>query len=160
MRVLIAVVMLAAMAASPAAAADYVVVTLHADVNAPADAAWAKVGGFCDISKWAGLPCELAKGTGGVGSIRRLLGGAVEEAMIGATAHSYTYGQTVGSDKDIDYHGTIAIEPTGAATSRVDYTLTYDQDRVPADKRAALHDQMNQRFVAAVQNIKKLAEAK
>lgn len=146
--------------AAPASAADYVVITLHADVNAPVDTAWAKVGGFCDIAKWADLPCELASGTGGVGSIRRLAGGAAEEPMIAATAHSYTYGQTVGDDKDIDYHGTLALEPTGPATSRVDYTLTYDQERVPADRRSAIRDQINQRFGAAVQKIKTMAEAR
>ena len=156
MRALFGTLML--VVAAPASAADYVVITLHADVNAPADAAWSRVGSFCDIAKWANLPCVLISGTGGVGSIRRLAGGVAEEPMIGATAHAYTYGQTVGSDKDIDYHGTLAIEPTGAATSRVDYTLTYDQERVPADRRGALREQMNQRFRGAVQNIKKMAE--
>ena len=156
MRALIGALMF--VAAAPASAADYVVITLHADVNAPVDAAWSRVGGFCDIAKWANLPCVLVSGTGGVGSIRRLASGVAEEPMIGASAHSYTYGQTVGADKDIDYHGTLAIEPTGAATSRVDYTLTYDQERVPADRRGAIREQMTQRFRGAVQNMKKMAE--
>jgi hypothetical protein len=155
-RTLIAGLMLGA--AAPAFAADYVTVTLHADVNAPVDAAWARVGGFCDIGKWAKLQCELISGTGGIGSIRRLAGGAVEEPMIGATAHSYTYGQTVGDSKDFDFHGTFAIEPTGPATSRVDYTLTYDESRVPADQRAGMRALLNQRFVVAIQTIKAMAE--
>jgi hypothetical protein len=78
--------------------------------------------------------------------------------MIGSTGHSYTYGQTVGDTKDFDYHGTLAIESTGAATSRVDYTLIYDQDRVPAEKRAGMRDLLLQRFTGAVQNIKAMAE--
>jgi hypothetical protein len=158
MRGLIGILALAA--AAPASAANYVVITLHADVSAPVDSAWAKVGGFCDIAKWANLPCKLSSGTGEVGSVRSLAGGAVEEPMIAATAHSYTYGQTLGDNKDIYYHGTLAIEPTGTATSRVDYTLTYDQERVPADQREAMRDQMTQRFRAAVENIKKMAEAR
>ena len=158
MRTLMAGLMLGA--AAPAVAADYAVITLHADVNAPADVAWKRVGGFCDIGKWAKIPCELVAGKGGVGSIRRLVGGAIEEPMIGATAHSYTYGQTLGEEKDYDYHGTLAIEPTGAVTSRVDYTLTYDLSRVPADRRAGLRSLLDQRFGAAVQNIKAMAEGR
>ena len=147
-------------AAVPAGAADYAVITLHADVNAPADVAWSRAGGFCDIGKWAKLQCELVAGKGGVGSIRRLAGGGIEEPMIGATARSYTYGQTLGESKDFDYHGTLAIEPTGAATSRVDYTLTYDESRVPSDQRAGVRSQIDQRFGAAVQNIKAMAEGR
>jgi hypothetical protein len=158
MRALIAGLILCASA--PACAADYVVITLHAEVDTPADVAWSRVGSFCDIGKWAKLPCELSSGTGGVGSVRQLAGGAVEEPMIGATSHSYTYGQTVGDSKDFEYHGTLAIEPTGAATSRVDYTLTYDEARVPEDKRDAMRDLLNQRFTAAIQNIKAMAEGR
>jgi hypothetical protein len=158
MRALVAGFLLCA--AAPAFATDYVVITLHADISAPADVAWAKVGGFCDIGEWANLPCELSSGTGGVGSIRRLVGGAIEEPMIGATSHSYTYGQTVGDTKDFDYHGTLAIERTGPTTSRVDYTLTYDQARVPENERTALRTLINQRFTAAMQNIKAIAERK
>lgn len=146
--------------AAPACAADYVVITMHADVNAPADAAWSRVGGFCDIGKWAKIECELVSGTGGVGSVRRLVGGVVEEPMIGATARSYTYGQTVGDNKDMEFHGTLAIEPTGAATSRIDYTLIYDQDRVPAEKRAGLRAQFNERFAPAIQTMKAMAEGR
>lgn len=146
--------------AAPACATDYVVIKLHTDISAPADVAWERVGGFCDIEKWANLPCELTSGTGGVGSVRRLAGGAVEEPMIGATSHSYTYGQTVGDTKDFDYHGTLAIEPTGPASARVDYTLTYDEARVPEKERTALRGLVSQRFTAAMQNIKAMAEGR
>lgn len=145
--------------AAPAGAADYVVVDLHADVNASADAAWAKVGAFCDIGKWAKLPCELASGTGGVGSIRKLAGGAIEEPMLAATAHSYTYGQTVGPNKGIDYHGTLALEPTGANSSRAHYTLVYDQSLLPADKRDAMKAGLL-RFQRFLDAIKQMAEAR
>lgn len=147
-------------AAAPAAAADYVVIALHADVAAPADTAWAKVGSYCDIAKWAKMPCTLVSGSGGVGSVRRLLGGIIEEPMIGATAHSYTYGQSIGMNKDIDYHATLAIEPTGPRTSRIDYTLMYDPARIAPEKRAGMADQMRKTFGPIVQNIKLMAEAK
>lgn len=145
-------------AAAPAGAADYVVVTLHADINAPADAAWSKVGGYCDIGKWAKLPCEMVSGTGGVGSVRKLAGGVIEEPMFAATAHSYTYGQTVGPNKGIDYHGTLAVEPTGARSSRATYTLIYDQALVPPDKRDAMKSGL-QRFQRFLDTMKEMAEA-
>lgn len=146
-------------AATPACAADFVVIQLHSDAKVPADTAWAKVGNFCDIAKWAKMPCQLIAGSGGVGSIRRLIGGVIEEPMIGATGHSYTYGQTVGMNKDIDYHGTLAVEPTGPATSRIDYTLTYDQSLVAPEKRAGMREQMAVRFQPFLVALKQLAEA-
>lgn len=146
--------------ATPACAADYTVIELHADAKVPADTAWARVGAYCDIGKWGKLPCEMISGSGGVGSVRRLLGGVIEEPMVAKTAHSYTYGQTIGPNKDIDYHGTLAIEPTGRGTSRINYTLIYDQARVAADKRVSMRDGMAQRFQAIVNDIKTMAEAK
>jgi hypothetical protein len=146
--------------AAPAGAADYVVIPLHIDANVSADTAWARIGTYCDIAKWAKMPCELIAGSGGVGSVRRLIGGVIEEPMVAATAHSYTYGQTVGPNKDIDYHGTLAVEPTGAGTSRIDYTLVYDQARVAADKRAGMRDGMGQRFQVFMNALKAQAEAK
>jgi hypothetical protein len=158
MRIVMAGLMLGA--AAPACAADYAVIQLHIDAKVPADTAWAKIGSYCDIAKWAKLPCELVAGSGGVGSIRKLVGGVIEEPMVAATAHSYTYGQTVGPNKDIDYHGTLAVEPTGAGTSRIDYTLTYDQSHVAADKRVSMRDGMAQRFQVFMGPLKAQAEGK
>jgi hypothetical protein len=157
MRMVIAGLMLGV--AAPACAADYVVIQLHADVKASADTAWAKVGAFCDIGKWAKLPCELASGTGGVGSIRKLAGGAIEEPMLATTKYSYTYGQTVGPNKGIDYHGTLAFEPVGKNASRANYTLVYDQSLVPAEKRDSFKAGF-QRFQGFLDTMKQMAEAK
>jgi hypothetical protein len=147
-------------AAAPACAADYAVITLHVDLDTSADVAWSKVGSYCDIGKWAKIPCELSSGTGGVGSVRKLLGGAIVEPLVGATSHSYTYSQTLGDSTDLDYHGTLAIQPTGAKTARVNYTLTYDEARVPAEKRAEKREELNKRFASAIQNIKAMAEGR
>ena len=149
-----------AMAAMPALASDYVVIPLHADIAAPADAAWARVGDFCAIETFAKLPCKLVSGTGGVGSIRSLANGVIQEPMLARTSHSYTYGQIVGPNKGLDYHGTLAIEPTGPDTSRVDYTLVYDQSLLPADKRDAMRTQLPSRFQVFVDAVKAMAEAK
>jgi len=147
-------------AASPAMASDYVVIKLGADLKVSADTAWAKVGDFCAIEAWGKLPCKLTSGTGDVGSVRSLAGGRAEEPMFGRTAHSYTYGQTVGGNKGVDYHGTLAVEPTGRNTSRLSYTLLYDQSLVPEDKRDGMRTQMPVRFQTFVDNLKKMAEAK
>jgi|TARA_B110000238_G_scaffold39601_1_gene41955 sensor domain CHASE-containing protein len=37
---------------------EYVTVELEMDINKSAEQAWAKVGEFCDITDWMGLPCE------------------------------------------------------------------------------------------------------
>jgi len=158
MRAIIVSVLL--MGAAPALAADYVVIPLHADIAAPADAAWAKVGDFCAIQTFAKLPCKLVSGTGGVGSIRSLANGVIEEPMLAQTSRSYTYGQIVGPNKGLDYHGTVAVESTGPATSRIDYTLVYDQALLPADKRDAMRTQLPSRFQVFVDAIKAMAEAK
>ena len=146
-------------AAAPGMAADYVVIQLHADVKASAETAWAKVGAFCDIGKWAKLPCELGSGTGGIGSIRKLAGGVIEEPMVAATQYSYTYGQTLGPNKGIDYHGTLAFEPAGKNASKATYTLVYDQSLVPAEKRESFKAGF-QRFQGFLDTIKAMAEAK
>jgi len=146
--------------ASPAMATDYVVIELHADVKASADTTWARIGDFCAIEKWAGLKCTLASGTGGVGSVRSLNNGVVEEPMVAHTAHSYTYSQIVGGNKGIDYHGTLAVEPAGRNASRITYTLLYDQSLVAAEKRDAMRPGMTTRFQSFVDKMKAMAEAK
>src|SRR4051812_3801853 len=146
--------------ASPAMASDYVVIELHADVKASPDTTWAKIGDYCAIEKWGGLSCKLASGTGGVGSVRALNNGVVEEPMVAHTSHSYTYGQTVGGNKDFDYHGTLAVEPAGRNASRINYTLVYDQSLVPAEKRETMPTGMRTRFQGFVDKMKAMAEAK
>ena len=148
-----------ALAAAPALAADYVVIQLHADTSVSADTAWAKIGSYCAIEQFAKVPCKLTSGTGGVGSVRSLANGVIEEPMVAQTAHSYTYGQTIGANKGIEYHGTLAVEPTGARTSRINYTLFYDQALVPADKRESFRAGLA-RFQGFVDTMKGMAEAK
>ena len=48
----------------------YVSFDLTEDVNAPADTVWARVGQYCDISKWAFPDCKLLAGDGGYASVR------------------------------------------------------------------------------------------
>ena len=75
----------AAPATPPAATwpkAEYVSIPMEIAVNKPAAEVWAKVGGYCDISKWiaAGreVPCVITSGKGEVGTVRTIAGRVVE----------------------------------------------------------------------------------
>ena len=73
-----AVSVLGATAAS--AAEDWVAVERSIDVNAPAAKVWGMIGGYCDFGKVRNIPCTYTKGTGGLGTVRKL-NNAVEEAL-------------------------------------------------------------------------------
>ena len=64
-----------------AAEPEYVTIAMEIDVAKPAAEAWAKVGGYCDISKWANLACEITSGDGGIGTVRVLDKGRVTEIL-------------------------------------------------------------------------------
>jgi hypothetical protein len=148
-------------AAASAQGADFVTIRLQVPVARPADAVWAKVGGYCAISEWLKLSCDYGSGTGDVGTVRRLRDRTVEEAMVAQTAHSYTYLQTVGSMVPFAYHGTLAVEPAGKGASVLHYTLFYDQGAMASDTvRASEKARMSTRFQTALETMKSLAEAK
>lgn len=157
MRILIGLTALAVCAATPAAAFDFVTVRRTIDVNKSAADVWAKVGGYCTISDWLKLKCAMKSGTGDVGSVR-LLNDQVEEVMVGKTATSYTYYQNLGPSAASLYHGTLDVAPTGAKTSRIIYTLVYDQQSMSAADRAAQTTRLNTAFQTAIETMKKMAE--
>ena len=58
----------AAMAGTALAAPEYTTIRLEIDIAKPAKEVWAKVGGYCDISKWLNnVDCAITSGDGGVG---------------------------------------------------------------------------------------------
>jgi len=60
--------------AAPARAADpqYMTIKMEIDVAKPAAAVWAKVGGYCDITKWLDVTdCMIKSGDGGRSVKRR-----------------------------------------------------------------------------------------
>ncbi|GGI75874.1 hypothetical protein GCM10007973_10990 [Polymorphobacter multimanifer] len=158
MRVLLAAMLLSA----PAAAADYVVVRNELIVAAPADAVWARVGGYCAIAEWLPTTCTL-EGSGEPGLVRKLVNGTVVEPMVARTARSYTYWQTVGNLAAAGLHGTLAAEPGGKKDSetRLSYTLVYDQAALASDAlRISERARLQARFAQALQSMKALAEAR
>ena len=66
----------AAMAGTALAEPEYTTIELEIDIAKPAKEVWAKVGGYCDISKWLNnVDCAITSGDGGFGTVRVLAGG-------------------------------------------------------------------------------------
>lgn len=152
--------MLLAFAGLVSAAPDYRTIHMQIDVDKPAAAVWAKVGHYCDISQWLGVDCKIIAGDGGIGSIRSLANGRVQEIMVGKTDLSYGYTQPPPSTGFYNlYHGFMEVKPVSRSASRIVYTLFYDvSDK--ADEAAKQADMMQRRtrFEAALKKMKQLAE--
>ncbi len=135
----------------------YTFIPMEIDVNRPAAEVWARVGGYCDIGEWFGIPCTITSGTGDeFGSVRSV----ANEVLVGRTELSYTYTQTPREGRPYDlYHGTLEARPVTATTSKLVYTLMYDNSMLPDDAaRAANREQRLAAFTRALQNMKTLAE--
>ena len=148
----------AAIAGTAHAATDYVTVPLEVSVNAPADVAWKKISGFCDIGGWMKTTCVITSGKADeMGAVRRIAD-RVDEVQVARTAWSYSYAQP---KSPIDYHGTVEIRPDGKSKSKLFYTLVYDAAALPAgaDKAADVARRTKQ-FTVVINTMKGIAEAK
>jgi hypothetical protein len=147
----------AAFAAEP----EYTTIKMEIDIAKPAKEVWAKVGGYCDISKWLNnVDCKITSGDGGMGTVRVLAGGRVTEILVAQTELSYGYTQPVREGQYyILYHGFMEARPVTATTSKMLYTLMYDVSNL-ADKAAKDADIARRKgmFETALKNMKALAE--
>jgi hypothetical protein len=151
---------LAMVTASAARAADFVVITKEVEVDGPVDIVWKRVGDYCAISEWMQTDCGYLSGDGGVGTVRRILRGEVNEVMIAQTSRSYTYLQTRGKMAFAGYHGTLAAEPIKASRTRLVYTLFYDQTVFVADAdRRAQRERLDGHLQHFLEVMKAMAEA-
>ena len=145
-----------------AAEPEYVTIEMEIDINKPAAEVWSKVGGYCDISKWLPqLDCAITSGDGGMGTVRALAGGRIDEILIAQTELSYGYTQPVVEGQYyILYHGFMEARPVTATTSKMLYTLVYDVSNL-ADQAAKDADMARRRssFETALANMQNLAEA-
>jgi len=151
--------------AAPAPAADatvvakptYVSIPMEIDVNRSAADVWKRIGKFCDIGEWFQIPCTITQGKDGeFGAVRSV----ANEVLVGKTELSYTYTQPVRAGRPYDlYHGTLEARPVTATTSKLVYTLTYDNSML-ADDAAKAADRARRltTFTRALQNMKTLAE--
>lgn len=146
-----------------AATPEYKTIRMEIDVAKPAAEVWAKVGGYCDIGKWAkNLDCQIVSGDGGIGTVRSLAGGRVKEIMVGKTDLSYGYDQPVVEGKFYDqYHGFMEAKPVSATSSKIIYTLMIDESD-KADQAAKDADMTRRRtqFEGLLKVMKEMAEAK
>ena len=149
--------LLAQMATTPALAGDYVSIVQETAINVPAETAWAKVKGYCDIGAWLKTTCEITSGKDGeLGAVRKIAG-RIEEVIVAVTPMSYSYADV---DTKILYHGTVEIRPVSKTSSKLVYSLFFDQTSVPAEQREANKTRRQQMFAGVMATMKGMAEAK
>jgi len=145
-----------------AANPTYISIPMEIAVNKPAADVWKRVGKFCDIAEWLRIPtCTITAGKDGeFGAVRSVAG----EVLVGKTELSYTYTQTTagaarGNRPYNLYHGTLEARPVTATTSKLVYTLFFDNSML-ADDAARERDiaQKRMQFTTALENMKILAE--
>jgi len=138
---------------------NYVSLHLEADVNRPAADVWKRVGKYCAIGEWFQVAggCKILSGTEDeVGAVRSI----ANEVLVGKTELSYTYTQPVRAGRPYTlYHGTLEARPVTATTSKLLYTLVWDNSTL-ADEAAREKDKASRTatFTRALQNMKTLAE--
>lgn len=139
------------------ASPTYTSIPLEIVVNRSAADTWKRIGKFCDIGEWLQIPCTITAGKDGeFGAVRSVAG----EVLVGKTELSYTYTQTVRNDRPYNlYHGTLEARPLTATTSKIVYTIFFDNSMLADDAaRAADKERRTQTFTRALQNMKTLVE--
>ncbi|MET0568309.1 MAG: hypothetical protein ABWZ74_04450 [Hyphomicrobiaceae bacterium] len=142
------------------ASPTYVSIPMEIEVNKPAKDVWARIGKYCDIGEWLQIPtgCTITSGKDGEFGAVRTVG---SEVLVGKTELSYTYAQTVRDGRAYNlYHGTLEARPVNARTSKIVYTLMYDNSLVTGDQAAKDAEIARRRttFEGALKNMKILAE--
>jgi hypothetical protein len=144
--------------AGPAVASPtYASIPLEIAVNRPAAEVWKRIGKFCDIGEWLQIPCTITSGKDGeFGAVRSV----AAEVLVGKTELSYTYTQTVRNDRPYNlYHGTLEARPVTPTTSKLVYTIFFDNSMLADDAaRATDRERRTTTFTRALQNMKTLAE--
>ena len=138
---------------------SYASVEMEIDVNRPAAEVWKRVGKYCDISEWLQVTagCTLISGKDGeFGAVRSI----ANEILVGKTELSYTYTQPVREGVRYNmYHGTLEARPVTPTTSKLVYTLFFDNSNLPDEAaKQADKDRRRTQFMRALQNMKTLAE--
>ena len=147
----------AAAVSSVVAAPTYISIPLEITVNRPAAEVWKRVGKYCDIGEWLRIPCTITSGKDGeFGAVRSV----ANEVLVGKTELSYTYTQPVRDGRPYNlYHGTLEARPVTATTSKIVYTLFFDNSMLADDAaREADKARRTTQFTTALENMKILAE--
>ena len=135
----------------------YASIPMEIAVNRPAADVWKRIGKFCDIGEWLRIQCTITSGKDGeFGAVRSV----ASEVLVGKTELSYTYTQPARDGRPYNlYHGTLEARPVSATTSKIVYTLFFDNSML-ADDAAREVDKTRRlgQFTTALQNMKILAE--
>src|SRR6187549_594557 len=125
----------AAPVSTAVAAPTYISIPLEIAVNRPAAEVWKRVGKFCDIGEWLRIPCTITSGKDGeFGAVRSVAG----EILVGKTDLSYTYTQPVRDGRPYNmYHGTLEARPVSDKSSKLVYTLFFDNSMLADDAARA-----------------------
>lgn len=139
------------------ASPTYTSIEMEVIVNKPVAEVWTRVGKYCDIGEWMRTTCTLTSGKNGeLGAVRSV--GA--EVLVAKTEYSYTYTQPPREGRPYNlYHGTLEARPVNATTTKLLYSLVFDNSML-ADDAAREADKTRRRttFTNALQNMKILAE--
>ena len=139
---------------------NYISIPMEITINKPVADVWKRIGKYCDISEWLQIPsgCQITSGTDGeVGAVRSV----ANEILVGKTEYSYTYTQPVREGRPYNlYHGTLEARAIDAKSTKLLYTLMYDNSLIPGDEAAKKADIERRRtmFMNAMNNMKILAE--
>jgi len=139
---------------------NYVSIPMEITVNKPVADVWKRVGKYCDISEWLMIPagCQITSGKDGeIGAVRSV----ANEILVGKTEYSYTYTQPVREGRPYNlYHGTLEARALSPTTTKIIYTLVYDNSLVQGDEAAKQAEIERRRtvFTRALTNMKTLAE--
>jgi len=139
------------------ASPTYTFIPMEITVNRPAADVWKRVGKYCDIGEWLRIPCTITSGKDGeFGAVRSV----ANEVLVGKTELSYTYTQPVREGRPYNlYHGTLEARPVTATTSKLVYTLFFDNSMLPDDAaREQDRARRTAQFKTALENMKILAE--
>ena len=138
----------------------YISIPFEISVDRPAGDVWTRIDKYCTVSDVLSLDCRIIAGREGeVGAVRQV-SGTILEIIVGRTAMSYTYAAAVRPGQPYNmYHGTIEVRPITPATSKILYTLTYDNS-ILADEAARDKDRATKVaiFSKVLTNLKTLAE--
>src|SRR3954469_10328197 len=114
------------------ASPTYTSIAMEITVNRPATEVWKRIGKYCDVSEWLQAPaaCKIISGKDGeFGAVRSVGGG---EVLVGRTELSYTYTQTPKEGAPYNlYHGTVEARVVTPSTSKLVYTLFFDNSMLP-----------------------------
>jgi hypothetical protein len=137
----------------------YTSILLEVTVNKPAAEVWKRVGSYCAIGEWFQMPkpCTILAGTENeLGAVRSV----GNEILVGKSEFSYTYTMPVRPGRAYNmYHGTVEARPLTATTSKLVYSLVWDNSMLP-DDAAREKDKASRTntFTRALNNMKTLAE--